>query len=82
MFFFFIELYLLLEEVKILLHGYTTNKTTLPTIVPNPTSSFVINVPIILVNNSGAEARAAINVAPAYLLLNIILKCILSSKMT
>jgi hypothetical protein len=40
-------------------------KTALPTIVPIPMSPFVINVPIMFVNSSGAEVAIAIKVAPA-----------------
>lgn len=40
-------------------------KTAEPTIVPTPMSPSVMNVPIALTNNSGAEVAAAMNVAPA-----------------
>lgn len=41
-----------------------TLKTAEPTIAPTPRSLFVINVPTELINNSGLDAAAAINVAP------------------
>ena len=40
-------------------------KTALPTMVPMPKSLLVTKVPMMLVNNSGAEEPAAIKVAPA-----------------
>lgn len=40
-------------------------KTAVPRIVPTPMSSCEMNVPIRLVNSSGAEVPIAINVAPA-----------------
>jgi hypothetical protein len=47
-------------------HAATANilKTADPTMVPIPISPSVINVPITLTNNSGADVAAAINVAP------------------
>ena len=36
-----------------------------PTTVPTPKSDSVINVPMMLMNNSGVEVATAINVAPA-----------------
>lgn len=42
----------------------STLKTADPTIAPTPKSLFVIKVPTQLINNSGLEAAAAINVAP------------------
>lgn len=39
--------------------------TAEPTIVPTPMSPSVMNVPITLTNNSGADVAAAMNVAPA-----------------
>lgn len=39
-------------------------KTADPTMAPTPRSLFVMNVPTELINNSGLDAAAAINVAP------------------
>ena len=36
-----------------------------PTTVPTPKSDCVMNVPMMLINNSGVEVATAINVAPA-----------------
>lgn len=40
-----------------------TLNTAAPTIVPTPRSLFVMNVPMELMNNSGLDVAAAINVA-------------------